>query len=94
MSEDRIFSLLDDDDKAQLRAASRHRTPRERIKGLPDNVIEFVPLPYRTAQSTIDAFWYLVRLNDPDRLKTWLANHPLDAATLLKLYEGRQNVTA
>jgi hypothetical protein len=58
------------------------------------NVLEFKPRPYRTPQSTIDAFWYLVQINEPDRLKAWLAARPLDAPTLLKLYEERQNVRA
>jgi hypothetical protein len=44
---------------------------------------------YRTAQSTIDAFKYLVGLRDPGRLKDWLADHPQDAATLLKLLENK-----
>ena len=44
---------------------------------------------YRTAASTIDAFWYLVRLRDPGRLKAWLADHPQDASTLLKLLENK-----
>jgi hypothetical protein len=41
------------------------------------------------AASTIDAFWYLVRLRDPGRLKDWLADHPLDAPALLKLLENK-----
>ena len=56
-----------------------------------DNILVFKRRPYRTAQSTIDAFWYLVRLNDPDRLKAWLKDRPQDRQTLLKLYEERQN---
>ena len=59
-----------------------------------DNIIAFKPRPYRTPQSTIDAFWYLVQLNDPARLKAWLHDRPQDRQTLLKLYEGRQNVEA
>jgi len=39
-----------------------------------DNIIAFKPRPYRTPQSTIDAFWHLVQLNDPARLK---ANQPI-----------------
>ncbi len=31
-----------------------------------NNLLQFKPRPYRTAELTIDAFWYLVRLNDPD----------------------------
>ena len=37
-----------------------------------DNILAFKPRPYRTPQSTIDAFWYLVQLNDTARLKAWL----------------------
>jgi hypothetical protein len=56
-----------------------------------NNVLTFKPRPYRTAESTIDAFWYLVRQNNPDRLKAWLAARPLDGPTLLKLLEARKN---
>jgi hypothetical protein len=37
------------------------------------------------AQSTIDAFWYVVRLGDADYLGDWLDRHPLDAPYLVKL---------
>jgi hypothetical protein len=59
-----------------------------------DNILVFKPRPYQTAQSTIDAFWYMVQLNEPDRLKAWLEARPLDAPTLLKIYEERKNVRA
>jgi hypothetical protein len=49
------------------------------------------PKPYQTPQSTIDAFFYVVRQDDVARLDTWLADHPKDAAFLLKLLEGRKN---
>jgi hypothetical protein len=45
--------------------------------------------PYLTPQSTIDAFWYVVSLDDPEYLKRWFAQHPLDVPALLKLYERR-----
>jgi hypothetical protein len=48
------------------------------------------PEPYRTPQSTIDAFWYVVGLNDPDRLKAWLLNHPKDAPHLHKLWKAKR----
>ena len=41
--------------------------------------------PYRTPQCTIDAFWYVVELSNPDKLTGWLDDHPQDAAFLLKL---------
>jgi hypothetical protein len=47
------------------------------------------PRRYRTAQSTIDAFWYVVRLDDPDYLARWLADHPRDAAHLLKIWKAK-----
>jgi hypothetical protein len=45
--------------------------------------------PYRTPQSTIDAFWYVVRLDDPTYLKSWLAQHQLDAPHLHRLWEAK-----
>jgi hypothetical protein len=59
-----------------------------------DNILPFKPRPYQTPQSTIDAFWYLVQLNDEAHLKAWLEARPLDAPTLLKIYERRKNVRA
>jgi hypothetical protein len=43
------------------------------------------PRPYQTPASTIDAFWYLVRLNEPARLKAWLLDHPHDVRFLEEL---------
>ena len=48
------------------------------------------PEPYRTPDSVIDAFWYVVGLNDPDRLKAWLLNHPKDAPHLHKLWKAKR----
>ena len=45
------------------------------------------PKEYRPAQSTIDAFWYLVRLKEPTRLAAWLEDHPKEKSYLLKLLE-------
>jgi hypothetical protein len=47
------------------------------------------PPPYRPAQSTVDAFWYVVSLRDPERFKAWLAARPDDAPFLLKLLESK-----
>jgi hypothetical protein len=44
---------------------------------------------YRTPQATIDAFWFVVGLCNPQRLKSWLGDHPRDAPFLLKLLEGK-----
>ncbi len=45
--------------------------------------------PYRTPQSTTDAFFYVVRLGNPEYLTRWVAQHPLDATALYKLWEGK-----
>jgi hypothetical protein len=47
------------------------------------------PAHYRTPQATRDAFWIVVNLCDPARLKAWLHDHPRDARHLLKLLEGK-----
>lgn len=44
--------------------------------------------PYRTPQSTINAFLFVLGTGDVDHLSTWLALHPADAPYLLRLYEG------
>lgn len=56
---------------------------------LPEEPDMSTPSTSQTARSTIDAFYYVVSLNDPDRLKAWLRQHPVDAPTLLKLLECR-----
>jgi hypothetical protein len=68
--------------------------PRDRWKhtGEPKPVIRPGPprrQPYAPAQSTVDAFLYVVALDDVARLKAWLADHPKDAPTLLKLLESK-----
>jgi hypothetical protein len=47
------------------------------------------PEPYRTAQSTIDAFWHVVRNHDDVYLAAWLKRHPADAAFLIRLWEAK-----
>jgi hypothetical protein len=47
--------------------------------------------PYRTPQSTVDVFRYLVKLNDPGRPKEWLKARPMDVPTLRKLLEARKH---
>jgi hypothetical protein len=44
---------------------------------------------YQTPQSTIDAFWYVVRLDDTDYLGRWLADHPLDAPHLHEIWRAK-----
>jgi hypothetical protein len=45
--------------------------------------------PYRTPQSTVDAFFYVVSLDDPARLAGWLADHPRDKAFLRQILENK-----
>jgi hypothetical protein len=47
------------------------------------------PEPYRPAASTLDAFWFVVGLDDPERLASWLRDRPQDAPFLLKLLETK-----
>jgi hypothetical protein len=49
---------------------------------------------YRTPQATIDAFFYVAGLNDAEYLKRWLKQHPRDAETLCKLWEGKNAAKA
>jgi hypothetical protein len=73
--------------------------PRDRWRhtGEPRPHAEEIPLaprrPYCTPQSTVDAFWYVVRLDNAEYMRTWLAQHPLDAPFLLKIWE-RKNAFA
>jgi hypothetical protein len=47
------------------------------------------PEPYRPAQSTVDAFWFVVGLRDPQRFKAWLADRPKDTPFLLQILESK-----
>jgi hypothetical protein len=55
------------------------------------------PLPakqsYRTPQSVVDAFWCAARLDDPEHLARWLAQHPADATHLHEIW-GQKCATA
>jgi hypothetical protein len=44
---------------------------------------------YQTPKATINAFWYVLRLGDSKHLATWLAQHPLDAPNLHKIWMER-----
>jgi hypothetical protein len=47
-----------------------------------------IPRPYRTPDTVVDAFKYVMSLGDADYLARWLASHPADAAALLKTLDG------
>jgi hypothetical protein len=44
---------------------------------------------HHTPQATVDAFWCVVRLDDPERLTDWFERHPLDAPYLCELWERK-----
>jgi hypothetical protein len=43
--------------------------------------------PYRTPQSTIDAFWHVVRNYDDAGIDKWLDEHPRDRLYLIDLLD-------
>lgn len=47
------------------------------------------PPAYRPAASTVDAFWFVVGLRDPERFKVWLGDRPKDTPFLLQLLETK-----
>lgn len=55
----------------------------------PDNPQPPKQRPYHTAQSTIDAFWYVVRNESAEYLADWLDRHPKDDAFLRKLWRAK-----
>lgn len=51
--------------------------------------VETIEKPvYRTAQSTIDAFLFVLSTGDQDRIASWLRNHLEDAPTFAKMLEA------
>jgi hypothetical protein len=47
------------------------------------------PKLYEPPESTVQAFWYVVRQNDESYLTCWLAEHPKDASYLKSLLEAK-----
>jgi hypothetical protein len=88
------FCLPDDDivklwELADPRDRWRHTGEAPPPAAVRNSIQEWPPKrPYRTAQSTVDAFRYVLRQGDKARLKAWLADHPRDAAFLLKSLEA------
>jgi hypothetical protein len=82
----RAADLIAEWERADPRDAWRHTGEQ------PPRMIEPVPTavqPYRTPQATIDAFWYVASLDNPEYLTRWIAQHPSDASALYKLWEGK-----
>jgi hypothetical protein len=50
--------------------------------------------PYVTCQSTVDAFFHVVRSESTDRILEWLARHPQDAQHLHKLWKQKCSTPA
>jgi hypothetical protein len=78
--------------RAELRRQEEVATILARLEamdGPPEIPLAAESPAYRTAASTIDAFWCVVGLRDPERFKAWLADRPEDAPFLLKLLEGK-----
>jgi hypothetical protein len=44
--------------------------------------------PYKTPQSTIDAFHFVLQTGDQERISSWIRNHPDDAPSLIRLVEA------
>jgi hypothetical protein len=82
---------LPDDDLVKLweLADSRDRWRQDGSAPPPEavrnSIQEWPPKrPYRTPQSTVDAFNYLCREGDTARLAEWMKRHPADTPFLLK----------
>jgi hypothetical protein len=85
----RAGDLVEDWERADARDRWRHIGEQRPRTIEPPRA---APQPYRTPQSTkstIDAFWYVASLDNPDYLKRWLAEHPSDVAALQKLWEAK-----
>jgi hypothetical protein len=83
----RAADLIAEWERADPRDAWRH-TGEPPPKASP--ILNAAPEPYRPAASTVAAFWFLVNLDEPERLEAWLLGRPKDALTLLKLLETKQ----
>jgi hypothetical protein len=83
------MSLDELERRAELRRQEEVAAIFARLEAMddPSRRLPAVAQRYRTPQSTIEAFKFVVSLGEPDRLEAWLLNHPQDAPTLLKLLE-------
>jgi hypothetical protein len=48
------------------------------------------PEPYRPAESTVQAFWYVTRNHDADYLAAWLDKHPADRPHLFRIWKAKR----
>ena len=77
-------------EEADPRDRWRH-TGEQQPKPLPEPIRN---APYRTAQSTIDAFWVVARSGNADHLIAWLRDHPADAALLHTIWGQKCSIAA
>jgi hypothetical protein len=68
------------------------KAPSAEVRSGPRRPAAPVVKSYRTPQATIDAFWHVTRLDDPEYLKRWLAQHPRDVTCLQKLWEAKHAI--
>jgi hypothetical protein len=52
------------------------------------------PRPYHAPQSTIDAFFYVLKTKDAADIADWLADHPRDEKYLQKIWEQKCSTAA
>ena len=52
------------------------------------------PQPYRTPQSVVDAFFYMLKTKDAAGIAEWLAAHPQDERYLQKIWEQKCSTAA
>jgi hypothetical protein len=55
----------------------------------PEPALESAPREYRPPDSTVAAFWCVVRTGDEKQLTDWLADHPLDVPHLHQLWREK-----
>jgi hypothetical protein len=48
------------------------------------------PEPYRPAESTVQAFWFVARNHDADYLAAWLDKHPADRPHLFRIWKAKR----
>jgi hypothetical protein len=87
------FYCYPDDDLVKLWELADPRDRWRHTGEAPPKVLEIPRArlePYRTPDSTIDAFKYVASLGDADRLARWLADHPADKAELFKLWKAKR----
>jgi hypothetical protein len=88
------WGLVDDQDEIQsimARAFGADQPAADEIPLQPEPQHNWVSKKpnYRTAQSTVDAFFWVARNESTEYLSRWLRDHPLDAPHLRDLWERK-----